>query len=73
MDIIAKLAEGGLEALSSPPVEELSFKCFVCGGNQLVTSLVEYDVRAIKGICDNCISDLKEIILTKRKHNGKAI
>jgi len=71
MDIIAKLAEGGLEALHSAAPAELSFKCFICGGNKVVTSLAEYDVRAIKGICDNCINDLKDIILTKRKKNGK--
>ena len=65
METIQLIAEKGIEGLVSPA--EICFKCVICGGSQIISEAHNWGKEIVFPICDNCKSDLKEIILTKRK------
>ena len=70
MDIITMLATGGLDALHI--ANKVGFTCAICGDIQTIDSIDEWRLQPLRDVCDNCKSDLKEILLTKRKKDGKA-
>lgn len=78
LEMIQKIASGDFkpevkivekEVIKEVPAQ-LGFTCIICGDTQIINHLQEYN-KGIPGVCDNCISDLKEIILLKRKKNEK--
>ena len=71
LETIQLIAEKGIEGLV-PPVK-MGFTCQICGDMQVIETVEHYRLYKPEGMCDNCKRDLKEIILTKRKKNGKAI
>lgn len=65
LDLIKRIAAG--EFPKSSEAESWGFTCEICEDVQTFNGSVSH----IFPICDNCKSDLKEIILIKRKNNGK--
>ena len=65
MDLIKKIASGNFK----PEVvaAEIGFECVLCEGTQIVPDGFNLGAHQVFPVCDNCKSDLKEIILTKRK------
>lgn len=45
----------------------IGFECKICGEVQSISFSVGYSNNNIMPICNKCLSDLKEIILEKRK------
>ena len=67
-EAIQHIAEKGIEGLMKA---EICFECVICGDSQSIPELHSWGKEIIFPVCDNCKSDLKEIILEKRKKNGR--
>lgn len=66
LDVLERLAKG--ESLEP----RIGFDCVICGEVQIIPGPHNWGKEIVFPVCDNCKSDLKEIILLKRKKNGKA-
>jgi len=66
MGMLEKIAAGGIESLS-----DVAFECTICGEGQVLPKTYQPGVTQVFPVCDNCKSDLKDIILTKRKKDEK--
>ena len=67
LDMIETIAEKGFEGLAP----EFGFICQICGDTQKIESVEHLKLYNPPGMCDNCKSDLKDIILEKRKDERK--
>ena len=67
LETIQLIAREGIEGLNA----KIGFTCQICGDTQVIESVEHYRLYIPEGVCDACKKDLKEIILTKRKKNGR--
>ena len=66
----ATISMATIQNIASGNSVEVCFDCVICGGSQPILGIHNWGREVIFPVCDNCKSDLKDIILTKRKNNG---
>jgi len=60
-----------IESIASGDAVTVTFICELCGDSQSIPEEHNWGKEIVFPICDNCKSDLKDIILEKRKDERK--
>ena len=71
LDVIKQIASGTYKPEVVTVEAEVCFDCTICGEAQPINGAHNWGKEIVFPVCDNCKSDLKEIILNKRKKDEK--
>ena len=63
LEAIQTIAEAGIDGLIK---KKYGFTCGICDKEQELETINDYKYRPIQGICDDCITRLKTVILSKK-------